>query len=144
MPRVVLHGQLAQPELAALMRRCALCVLPSFYEGLPLVLVEALACGCRLLSTDLPGVRTALVPQLRDALQLVPTPRLIGVDQPHPADLPAFVDALERAVEKALDSPSPCGASGSFATMLESFRWGSVFSRVEEVWRVLMQRGDGV
>ncbi|MBW2278188.1 MAG: glycosyltransferase family 4 protein, partial [Deltaproteobacteria bacterium] len=32
-PRVVLHGQIAQDELAKLMHRSALCVLPSFYEG---------------------------------------------------------------------------------------------------------------
>ena len=55
-PTVVLHGQLTQPALADLMRRCKICVLPSFHEGLPLALVEAFACGCRLVSTRLPGV----------------------------------------------------------------------------------------
>ena len=41
-------------------------VLPSFYEGVPLVLAEAAACGCRLVATALPGVREALAPRFRD------------------------------------------------------------------------------
>ena len=42
-----LHGQLDQHGLAVLLRQSAVFVLPSFHEGLPLVLVEAAACGCR-------------------------------------------------------------------------------------------------
>ena len=60
-PLVTMHGQLDQPALADLMRRCAVCVLPSFYEGVPLVLVEAAACGCRLVSTDLDAFTWASV-----------------------------------------------------------------------------------
>ncbi|MFH1419337.1 MAG: glycosyltransferase family 4 protein, partial [Planctomycetota bacterium] len=106
-PRVVMHGQLDQPALAGLMRRCAVFVLPSFYEGLPLVVVEALACGCRVVCTDLPGLRSAFgngpgsgigatpIP----ALDRIPLPRLIGPDVPHTSDLPAFVDRLTAALD---------------------------------------------
>ena len=50
------------------MRRCAVCVLPSFYEGVPLVLVEAAACGCRIVATALPGVIEQIAPYLNDAI----------------------------------------------------------------------------
>ena len=36
-PKVKMHGHLAQPALSDLMRQCSVCVLPSFYEGVPLV-----------------------------------------------------------------------------------------------------------
>ena len=75
-PSVVQHGQLSQPELAEVARRSTVCVLPSFYEGLPLVLVEALACGCRLVATELPGIVEELAPRLGDALTMVELPSL--------------------------------------------------------------------
>jgi glycosyltransferase involved in cell wall biosynthesis len=137
-PSVVLHGMLSQEDLAGLLRTCAVCVLPSFYEGLPLVLVEARASGCRLVSTDLPGVRTQLAPKLGEALETVPLPRLTGVDTPEPDDLPAFVEHLEAAISRALDRPDDPPEIDS----LRTFTWGAVFERVETVWRALVA-GDG-
>ena len=135
MPSVLRHGQLAQPELAKLARRCTVCVLPSFYEGLPLVLVEALACGCRLVATALPGISEELAPRLGSALTTLPPPRLVTVDQPHPDDLPVFVDRLQTTLESALEAP-PLGDPGvAMPGALAHFTWGAVFGRVETIWR---------
>jgi len=136
-PGVVLHGQLAQPALADLMRRAGVCVLPSFYEGLPLVLVEALACGCRLVATALPGIDRELAPRLGDGLEIVALPRLVSVDQPHPGDLPAFVDRLTAAIGSSLDAPALDDPATTMPEALEPFTWRAVFAQVEEVWRSL-------
>ena len=134
-PGVVLHGQLGQPELADLLRRSAVFALPSFFEGLPLVLVEAAACGCKLVSTALPGVVDQLAPVLGDNLELVAPPRRQQVDQPLPADLPQFVDDLTLALESALDAPAPADPSETVASMT----WPAVFRRIETVWRRLLE-----
>lgn len=134
---VVLHGQLTQAQLAERMRLCDVCVLPSMYEGLPLVLAEAMACGCRLVSTALPGVTGELAPHLGSALETVGMPRLEGVDVPLAGDLPAFVDRLEGALERSLDCPpvlTELGPDGLSAT-LAPFTWSAVFRRVEALWR---------
>ncbi len=131
-PTVVLHGQVEQSKLASLMRRCSVCVLPSFYEGVPLVLVEALACGCRLVSTRLPGVVDQLVPHLGPFIELVPLPRLVGADSPVPEDLPAFVDNLAKSIETALEKPVL--DKQGLTQALEPFTWSAVFRRVERVW----------
>jgi len=133
-PGVVLHGQLAQEELAELMRRSTVCVLPSFYEGLPLVLVEALACGCRLVATDLPGVVDELAPRVGAALELVELPALTGVDNPVQTEIPGFVERLETGIERALHAPPP----GEPKEILSSFTWQAVFERIEHVWRRLI------
>jgi glycosyltransferase involved in cell wall biosynthesis len=131
-PAVVLHGQVNQAELADLMRRCSVCVLPSFYEGVPLVLVEAAACGCRIVATALPGVIEQIAPILDVGLHLVPLPGLEGIDRPVPGDLPRFTANLADALAKAM------AAGPTTAPDLSPFTWEAVFSRVEKIWRELI------
>lgn len=128
-PAVFMHGMLDQEKLAQLMRRCRVCVLPSFYEGVPLVLVEAAACGCRLVSTALPGVLEQIAPILGSNIELVPLPRLTRVDKPLAEDLPLFTENLVSALNTA------SAAAESPAPNLDSFTWSTVFSRVESVWQ---------
>ena len=132
-PVVVRHGQLDQAALANLMRRCGICVLPSFYEGVPLVLVEAAACGCRIVSTALPGVIEQISPHLGDRLDLVPLPRLTGVDQPVPEDLPGFVDDLVVSLCGALEAGTQVAPPD-----LARFTWDAVFGRMEKIWREMI------
>ncbi len=131
-PRVVRHGPLDQQRLAALMRRCAVMVLPSLYEGVPLVLAEAAACGCRLVATALPGIVAELAPRLGPRLALVPPPRLQNVDEPVPADLPGFTAALGDALAATVARP-PLGAPAP--AELAPLAWTAVFTRLEALWR---------
>ncbi|MEZ4386903.1 MAG: glycosyltransferase family 4 protein [Candidatus Krumholzibacteriia bacterium] len=130
-PRVMIHGRLGQADLADRLRRCAALVLPSFYEGLPLVLAEARACGCRLVSTALPGVVKQLAPAFGPALDLVEPPRLSGPDTPESADLPGFTRRLARAVAAAAVAPLLPPTTGELAP----FTWAAVFARVEQAWQ---------
>jgi glycosyltransferase involved in cell wall biosynthesis len=138
-PGVVLHGQLPQPELAEVLRRASVFVMPSFYEGVPLVLVEALACGCWPVANRLPGIVDQMS-GLGEALELVPLPGLTGPDRPEPSDLPAFVENLTAATRRALARPPLGDPENVFPGMLDAFRWGSVFSRVEAAWKAAAQR----
>ncbi len=134
-PRVELHGQLSQKELAELMRRTSVCVLPSFYEGLPLVLVEALACGCRLVATDLPGIVEEIAPRIGAALELVELPTMAAIDTPVEAECPAFVDRLENGLRHTLDAAPLGDPAETMPEALESFTWAAVFGRIERVWQ---------
>ncbi|MEZ6014855.1 MAG: glycosyltransferase family 4 protein [Planctomycetota bacterium] len=127
-PHVVAHGRMDDDALAARMRRTQVFTLPSFYEGLPLVLVEARAAGCHLVASDLPGVR-ALGASLSESLTTVSMPR-VEVDVPHPDDLPAFTARLADALEAALMAPEKPPS----AEELAPFTWPRVFARIEGVW----------
>ncbi|MEE8721405.1 MAG: glycosyltransferase family 4 protein [Eggerthellaceae bacterium] len=97
-------GKLPQYELAREYRAADVFVLPSFFEGLPLVVVEALACGCKVVVTDLPGIRPWLQENAPGApMRYVEPPRMKNADDPNPEDLPRFERDLARALEQALD-----------------------------------------
>lgn len=95
---VTVHGRMDQRALAALMRACHVFVLPSLYEGLPLVLLEALASGCRVVTTGLPGCREVLAAAGPDLAAFVPLPARRRVDSLYPEDRDAFEAGLAQAI----------------------------------------------
>ena len=105
---VTFLGKLDQKALAEQMNRCDVFVLPSFYEGLPLVLIEAMACGMKTISTDLPGIR----PWLKGAIPgcgtiFVTPPRMRNTDEPITEELPDFEARLAEAMDRAATAPLP-------------------------------------
>ena len=51
-PNLIQTGYIERPELAALFRHAHALVMPSLYEGFGLPLVEAMACGCPVITSD--------------------------------------------------------------------------------------------
>lgn len=107
-------GKVPTGELVERYRASDVFVLPSFFEGLPLVVAEALACGCKVVTTDLPGIRSFYGRFLPDApIVYVEPPHMHDVDKPDLADLPAFEARLADAIERALALPAhQCDVSG--------------------------------
>jgi glycosyltransferase involved in cell wall biosynthesis len=101
----VFLGKLTQEELAEKYNQSHIMVLPSFFEGLPLVIIEALACGLNIVTTDLPGVQDWLDSNIPNHTVLfVPPPRMLNVDEPLPEDLPLFQKNLAQTIAYAVDN----------------------------------------
>jgi glycosyltransferase involved in cell wall biosynthesis len=136
--RITFLGPLPQEELAALLQASDIFVLPSFYEGLPLVILEAIACCCRVVVTDLPGMDDWL-PQDLDAkgiVERVPLPRLCGPDTPEPDDLPAFTIELAAALSRQLrrctrEEPD---WREDVLCRIESMNWQGIYRKVKAVY----------
>lgn len=137
---VTLHGNVSQSRLAELMRRASVFVLPSFFEGVPLVLLEALACGCRLVATDLPGVREVFAGVSSDLLRKVPLPRLRHTDEPLQQDEENFRKALKEALQTQLELPAglPAMLEQERENLLAKADWKAVFQRALSVYRHVM------
>jgi glycosyltransferase involved in cell wall biosynthesis len=56
------HGRADNAELRGLYQDADVLVLPSEREGMPLVLLEALAVGLPIVATDIPGNRDVVLP----------------------------------------------------------------------------------
>jgi glycosyltransferase involved in cell wall biosynthesis len=64
-PDVVLTGRLTGQPLAELYSHAGLFVLPSYYEGLPIVLLEAMSYGLSCIVSDIPANREVSLPEDR-------------------------------------------------------------------------------
>jgi len=135
--KVVVHGALSHEDLALLMRKSHVFVLPSFFEGLPLVLLEALASGCRVVTTSLPGTREVLGCSGSSMVKLIDLPVLETIDSPFTKDLAdlenSLAEALDALIDKVRSSPEPDLKTAQ--ELAGQYRWGKVFSRIERVYQ---------
>ena len=110
-PRISFWDVEDQEVLAQHMRHSDIFVLPSYYEGLGLIALEALASGLRLVVTDLPALREQMGPDLAShpSISWVPMPPLQNLDEPLPAAIPDHINNLKAAL---LDQAVRLQASG--------------------------------
>jgi len=130
--------------LAAIFRRSHLLILPSFYEGLALVLLEALACGCRLVSTNFPGLGEVLGELPGSYCRLVDLPRLKSLDTPFLEDEASFEGRLAAAIQDQIEAvqKEPKMDAALMTPILKEYTWTRVFERVEQVYfRALNRTG---
>lgn len=135
--RVTFCGSLSPRDLGERMRKSHIFVLPSYFEGLPLVIIEALASGCRIVATDLPGVREIVSGLKSDWGQLIELPPLETADRPYAKDLPLLRNRLAHALEcqirehREKKSPTP----DFFGCLKENYSWEQVFKSVESIYQ---------
>jgi glycosyltransferase involved in cell wall biosynthesis len=114
----------------------------SFYEGLALVLLEALACGCRLVSTNFPGIEEVLGDLPPTYCRLVDLPRLKSLDTPYPEDETSFEGRLTAAIRDQIEAVrrEPKMDPALLTPILKKYSWTQVFERVEQVYLRALNR----
>jgi glycosyltransferase involved in cell wall biosynthesis len=140
------HGAIRQAQLAQLLRSSHLCLLPSLYEGLPLILLEALACGCHVLTTELPGTRALFAGVTDERIERIHLPLLEGVDRPAAAAEDNFIAALQAGLQRQLqllraaDAAARPQLSAEISGVLQRYRWETTFRRMEQgYWAALAE-----
>ncbi|MDO4311532.1 MAG: glycosyltransferase family 4 protein [Eubacteriales bacterium] len=99
-------GKLSQKKLAKEYNKSDVFVLPSFSEGLPLTIMEAMACGCEVIVTDLPGIRPWTEANVECApILFVEPPRMQNADEPLPESLEQFERKLADAIVACAGMP---------------------------------------
>ncbi len=121
---VKFHGLKLKEEVAEFMRRCDFLVLPSLWENLPVVLIEAMACGKSVIATDVGGVKEIINEELGI---LIPS---------------KDVESLREALEFMLDAHSNYSPEKIARYARERFSYEAVGKMLDEIYRQ-MQRGRG-
>lgn len=128
---IIFLGELSQRELAYEFNSSDLFILPSFYEGLPLVVIEALACGLPVITTDISGIRSWIDSNIKEApVHYVKLPDMTNIDTPDETSLPNFEKNLSLAIEKFIRDRN-CLITP--ALDLSKFTWKSVAEKLLNV-----------
>jgi len=115
--RVIMTGFVQGEELLELYSNCALYVLPSDVEGMPLTLLEAMSCGCRCLTSDIPE-NTAVTESFAVSFRK--------------ADSEDLREKLQAMLDGTLPLPEPEAIS---AYLLNRFHWDDVTARTLAVYQ---------
>ncbi|MDR0673709.1 MAG: glycosyltransferase family 4 protein [Zoogloeaceae bacterium] len=112
-------------DMPEVLKMSSLVVLPSYHEGMPRALMEAQACGRAVVTTDVPGCRDAI------------TPNVTGLLVP-----PRDAAALAEAIGALLDDRERLQAMGKAGRALaeEAFDVREVVRQHLEIYRSLMER----
>lgn len=104
----VFRGVVSQNDLIEAYNQAEVFVLPSFSEGLPLVVLEALACGCKVVVSDLPGLRDWIRSSAPNAPVIFVKPPVNAQDGTAiEEDFPRFESDLALAIEQAFEMDVP-------------------------------------
>jgi glycosyltransferase involved in cell wall biosynthesis len=129
-------GRVEQDELEQFLRTCDIFILPSFYEGLPLVVIEALASGAKVICTDLPGLDDFLGKELKKlkAIRYVKMPSLKTIDTPFEEDIKTFEEELSKNIDEVSQEflSNTEYKIDEVMKLLEDKTWGGLFNRLEK------------
>ncbi|MBC7087362.1 MAG: glycosyltransferase family 4 protein [Tissierellales bacterium] len=97
-------GNLSQKELGNVFRKSHIFVLPSFYEGLGLVTIEALACGLLVVATNHNGIKEYLGDKINNSgiIEYVDLPPMSSIDDVSEDGKIIFEKSLEKSIEKMI------------------------------------------
>jgi glycosyltransferase involved in cell wall biosynthesis len=123
-------GQIPQSALAELLRRTDIFILPSYFEGLPLVLIEAMSAGAVPVSTDLPGIRSWINANVSGSNAVfVPMPSMKSIDEPSDEGRSSFIKDLASILKDTMAAFGSGALPGPLPDT-SSITWDGLASRL--------------
>lgn len=131
---IKLLGEVPHKKLGDIFRECDIFVIPSFYEGLSLVTLEALSCGLLVVSSELDGLKNWLGDEINNSgiIKYVELPGMIGVDTPKEDELIYFEERLYSGIESQINNLKSSNQYDNVYKRIEEFSWEMIFKRIED------------
>lgn len=112
--RVVFTGLVPQEKLPGFYNRADCLVVPSFYESFGLVALEAMACGCPVVATDVGDLRNIILPG-------------VSGDTVHRGDAAAMASKIREWLER---SPRNRDSKKAIRRSIEGYSWDIIAGRL--------------
>lgn len=139
--KVTVHGYVNHHQLATIMKKVHIQILPSFFEGLPLVLFEGLASGCRIITTNLAGFEEIFGAVKREIVDLIELPPLETIDRPHKKDERWLEVELSQKILAMISrvKKSPNFTDAYAEKIASDYTWKRIFDRISTVYHHTIQ-----
>ncbi|MCS5421674.1 MULTISPECIES: glycosyltransferase family 4 protein [Psychrilyobacter] len=133
-------GMVDQIKLKEIYNKGHIFILPSLYEGLPLVLVEALACGLRVITSDLPGIKPWFGDVINNSnmITYIDIPERVSQDQLKKQNEDVYKENIKRALLNSLDTLHHMDHDIS----LDRFTWKNLTSQLDDILKNIKKQRD--
>ena len=103
--RIRIYNAVDQVHLGEIMRHKDIFILPSYFEGLGLIAVEALGSGLRVVATEIEGLIEFLGEKINNSeiIEYVKMPTIYDTDKAVEEEKPAFVERLVETLEVMIE-----------------------------------------
>lgn len=124
-------GTIEQDKLKYIYNKSHIFILPSLYEGLPLVLVEALACNLRVITSNLPGIKPWFGDTINNSnmITYIEIPKRKYQDKLDKQSEHIYIKNIKNALLDSLDALSHTDQDIS----LDQFTWGNLTCQLNNI-----------
>ena len=138
------YNAVSQKELADIMRTKDIFILPSYFEGLGLIAVEALGSGLRVVATKIDGLIELLGKELNvdEIIEYVDMPTIYDTDKAVEEEKPAFVLRLADKIENMIKRTREKREIDK--VLIEKIQKKSWKSKIEDIKYVLCKDNNSV
>lgn len=134
-PRLIICHALDQEKLANLLRQADIFVLPSYFEALGLIAIEALACHKLVVASYIEGLEKLLGEEIKnkELIKFTELPRIYDVDKPVKEDIPGYVSRLSNNIEKQINRLDENLFTEEVNSEIQTLAWANIGQKIINV-----------
>lgn len=133
--KVKLYGYMDTQEIANLFRSCDIFVMPSFYEGLSLVTIEAMACDLKVVMNELENFMDFVGDDIINSknIEFVKMPKLFDTDKVVKEEVNDYIQRLSLALENQINNLYNNNFEKDFSYKITQFSWENICNNIKNI-----------
>ena len=133
--KVKLYGYMDMQEIADLFRSCDIFVMPSFYEGLSLVTIEAMACDLKVVMNERENFMDFVGDDIINSknIEFVKMPKLFDADKVVKEEVNDYIQRLSLALEDQINNLYNNNFEKDFSYKITQFSWENICNNIKNI-----------
>lgn len=132
---VTFKGYLPMKEIAQIFRECDIFAMPSLYEGLSLVTIEAMACGLRIVTNELENLIDFVGKDIISSnfVEIVKMPKLYDTDKVVKEFENEHIENWKIALEKQILNTINNNHTDPIYNKVKKYTWKNIVDNIEKI-----------